>query len=174
MNKLLAIAAMLLAVGAFVAGDGPRALPEVEAVQLAEWIRSQRSVTVIDLRSPFDFQEYHIPSAANIGVLQIAEIPFARTDTLVLYGARTDVTDAASELKRKGARAVYGVKDGIDGWVSDVMNPALPKAESAADSASNRARGELSRYFGGKPRVASDTVPATTADFLKRMKRRTC
>ena len=124
----------------------------VTARQLAEWIRDRRpGLRVIDVRSPDQFRDYAIPTAESLPIDQLARSSFAPDQTIVLYSQEgAHAGQAWVMLRALGVSHVLFVPGGLADWRDDVLNPLLPVDGSPAE----RARiAELSRYFGGSPRI---------------------
>ena len=132
----------------------------VTAVELAEWIKSQRpDLRVIDVRDSAAFDAYHIPRAERIALSDVVSTPFSRDETIVLYSdGGAHAAQAWVFLRATGHKRVYFLRGGLDEWTADVMNPTL--ATSASDSAreSFEKIAEISKYFGGLPRVGDSTA----------------
>jgi len=81
-------------------------------------------------------------------------------------------------LKALGYDSVRVMPDGVREWLVDILNPTLPNDASPAARAAFQAQADLSRYFGGLPRI----VPAgavvadstSTAHLLRSTGRRGC
>ena len=157
----------------------------VTALELAQWIRERKSgLRVLDVRSDSEFQEFHIPSAERVPLPELAKLKPVAGETLVLYSeGGAHAAQGWVLLRGLGHKQVYFLRGGLLDWMDDVMNPSLPEqtGKVAADSARNRIA-ELSRYFGGMPRVGlapNATNPAgapapTAAAAVARVKRRGC
>ncbi|MBL8113152.1 MAG: hypothetical protein JNK60_09725 [Acidobacteria bacterium] len=145
-RHLLALAA---AFGGFLAPFGRDQAPAgtgpalVAPLELAGWIRDRRpGLRVVDLRSTI---EVRLPRGERF----VPEERFAPQSTVVLVSE-----DGAGESQRIWARLrAQGVRDlrilerGAEGWIDDVLSPTTPS--------------ELSRYFGGVPRLLApgETAP---------------
>jgi rhodanese-related sulfurtransferase len=129
----------------------------VTALELAQWIRDQQpGLRIVDLRTPADFAEYHVPRAERIAFEQLVTTPFGPSDTIVLISdGGAHAAQGWVFLRALGHRHVYFLRGGLGEWLDQVMNPVKPS--------------ELTRYFGGSPRSAGDEVTAVQA-----MRRRGC
>jgi rhodanese-related sulfurtransferase len=90
-------------------------LPAAAAVTLAEGSRS-----VIDVRSPADFQTSTIVGAMNVPLVQLAALPSAlrKQRTLVLdrgYGADS-TAEVVTRLRRDGWRDLQIIEGGLSAW----------------------------------------------------------
>ena len=171
-ERYLGIAALSLGVLALIAGSprmGNNARVDVQdlattvqneddhvtAVELAGWIREQRSdLRIVDVRDSADFHAYHIPRAERIELSELVRTPFKPDETVVLYSdGGAHAAQGWVFLRALGHRRVYFLRGGLYEWLDDVMNPTV--APNASDSAREEFEkvAEISRYFGGVPRV---------------------
>jgi len=168
-----------------LAGVVAREEDHVTALELAQWIKDRRpGLRVLDLGSVAAFDEYHVPTAEPTTLEALAAAPYPKDDTLVLYSA--DGAHAAQGgvlLRALGYEHVYFLRGGPAAWMAEVMNLTLPAGASADESVAFRSTAEISRYFGGVPRVApagagttgrgaARTTPAAAA--ARAMRRRGC
>lgn len=143
----------------------------VSALELAQWIRDRRPrLRIIDVRTADDFKEYHVPGAERIELSQLVATHFSPDETIVLYSdGGAHAAQGWVFLRALGYKRVYFLRGGLYEWLDQVMNPTI--ASGASQPARNEfARiAELSRYFGGVPRVndaasRSSPSPASPAD----------
>ena len=134
----------------------------VTAIELAEWIRSRKAgLRVIDLRTASEFETYHVPRAERIDIESLASTPFRTTDTLVLIsGGGAHAAQAWVLLQALGYHKVYFLRGGLQEWIDDVMNPTILASASPRAMAEFKRVGEISRYFGGVPRIIDTLEPA--------------
>ena len=155
MRRVLLVAALVAGALAPIAGspyrtpqlDVKRLAAQIEAeqdhvtaVELAQWIRARRpGLRVIDLRTPAEFDRYHVPSSVNVPLPQLVAQDFPRGDTLVLV---SDGGGHAAQgwvlMQVRGYAHVYFLRGGLQEWDEDVIRAPEQK--------------ELSRYFGGDRR----------------------
>lgn len=140
----------------------------VTAIELAQWIKDRKpGLRVLDLRTPEEFDEYHVPGARKMPLEELVSKRFAPDETIVLVsGGGAHAAQGWVLLRASGHERVYFLRGGIGEWVDDVMNPVGASPDVAA----------LSRYFGGVPRdgVPRDGVPPGTTNSIRAMKRRGC
>lgn len=157
----------------------------VSARQLAAWIRDRKpGLRVIDVRSPSAFADYAIPGAENVPIDTLGKASFAKSDTVVLYSEEgAHAARAWVLLHALGVTGAVFIPGGLADWRDEVMAPVL-----AADASSEARRrfetdAELSRYFGGTPRILSPGEAAaareahaaqTPAASLAAVRRRGC
>lgn len=127
----------------------------VSALELAEWIRDRRpGLRVVDIRSSNDFEAFHVPTAERIPLGELTKTPFRRDETIVLYSeGGTHAAQGWFFLRALGHTRVYFLRGGLYEWLDEVVNPSMPAtASDSARKAFSRVS-DLSRYFGGAPRV---------------------
>lgn len=130
----------------------------VSARQLAAWIRDgKKGLRVIDVRPAAAFREYAIPTAENVPVEQIARARLAPDQTIVLYSQEgAHAGQAWVMLRARGVTNAVFIPGGLADWEEEVMRPALGPDLTPERRAEIS---ELSRYFGGSPRI-DDTAAA--------------
>ena len=178
--RIAAVAALVLAVGALLAGDPrppaasdasrrllageiEREADHVTALELAAWIRDRRpGLRVIDVRPDSEYRAYHVPTAERMALADLVTRRWQAGETLVLYSeGGAHAAQAWVLLRAAGLREVYFLRGGILEWLDEVMQPVRSS--------------ELTRYFGGTARAESavpipDHVPAA----VRRQRRRSC
>ena len=192
-RRALAALAALLAVGAaFTARGSPDVATlakqiqdeddHVTALELAQWIKDRKpGLRVLDIRSDSEFGEFHIPSAERLPLEELTKLRPRGDETLVLYSeGGAHAAQGWVLLRSVGFTRVYFLRGGLLDWMDDVMSPVIPEAGVSAESDSMRVRvGELSRYFGGVPRVgvvplAGAVKDASLQASIARTRRRGC
>jgi rhodanese-related sulfurtransferase len=129
----------------------------VTAIELAEWIRERRpGLRVVDIRSSGEFDALHIPTAERIPLSDLSKTPFRRDETIVLYSeGGAHAGQGWVFLRALGYTQVYFLRGGLREWLDEVMSPAIaPTATDSVRKAFARVS-DLSRYFGGSPRVGA-------------------
>jgi rhodanese-related sulfurtransferase len=175
-HRLLAGVAAVLAIGALAAGDpGARvdvdALARtveaeedhVDALELAEWIRDRRpNLRVVDVRSAADFSAFHIPTAQHLPLTAVVRAGFRPDETVVIYSeGGTHAAQAWFLLRAAGVEKVYFLRGGLYEWMTEVMSPILPSDATPSQRAGFARAAEISRYFGGMPRIGAASSSAT-------------
>ncbi len=133
----------------------------VSALQLAQWIRDRKpGLRVIDVRDPAAFADYAIPTAENLPLEQLMRQAFAPHETLVLYSeGGAHAGQAWVLLQALGGANAWFIAGGLADWYDEVMAPVL-SAEATPDQVrAFETVTELSRYFGGTPRVGEVATP---------------
>lgn len=145
----------------------------VTAVQLAQWLIEKRSdFQLVDIRLPWQFDDYHIPSAVNIPLSQLFEEQglkqLSRSKKVVVYGLGAGhAAEAQLLLAMKGYNSL-SLKEGISAWWNDVITPVSLRSESASPAGYQQAR-QVREHFlgssagtkpGGAPPAAARVEPA--------------
>jgi rhodanese-related sulfurtransferase len=126
-HKLLAISCRL-ALSFFVvssvpvyAGHGEETVETIAPERVKFLLDNKEKIFFVDLRSPKEFQQKHLPGARSIPIAElekrIAEIP--RTGRVILYCARRPGDDSYAYflLRDKGYTNLAVIDDGFDGWI---------------------------------------------------------
>ena len=150
-HAALAIVAVLLA-GAAVFADRD-ADDFISAPELADRIiRRAPDQRIFDLRPPRAFEQFHIPSASQITVDDLAQASISPETSVVLYGdARRTIGEATRVLRSRGLRDVRVLREGIHEWLSRVHEPRLAVDATPAEREEFERAAALSRFFGGVP-----------------------
>ncbi len=195
--RALGAAAVLLATLAAVAGDSrprhsqgrvdvdalagiiQREEDHVTAIELAEWIRERKQgLRVADVRSRDEFERYHIPSAELVALSDIPRLVPDEDETWVLYSeGGAHAAQAWMLMRAMGHERVYFLRGGILDWDEEVMNPVLVPASAEDGREKNERIAEVSRYFGGVPRIGEPGARGETANSSNagtRSRRRGC
>jgi 3-mercaptopyruvate sulfurtransferase SseA len=147
-----------------VAARIEREADHVTALELAAWIRARRAgLRVVDLRPPGEFASGRVPTAENRTLGDLIAAGVATGETLVLYSAGgTHAAQAWTLLAVGGAPNVFTLQGGFDAWVREVLNPRRARTATPEEIAEFARVAELSRYFGGQPRI-DDGAPSAEA-----------
>jgi rhodanese-related sulfurtransferase len=141
--------------------------------QLAHWLIEKRTdFQLIDLRDPWQFDDYHIPTAVNIPLAQLFDEAslktFSREKKIVVYGLGDGrAAQAQLLLSLKGYNA-YSVPEGITAWWNEVMTPTSLRSEDQPPAGYIEAK-QLREHFlgstrtGGSPASTPLVLPATPA-----------
>lgn len=171
------LAATAIALGVLAAAFGPPSPPRsISPVELATWLRDGKNhLRVIDLRPAEAFDADHVTRAESMSLAAIPQASFESTDTIVMYSdAEAACEKAAAALRARGLNEVYVLHRGLAGWLEDVMYPVISASASPEEREAFTKIAELSRFFGGSPRVGDRAAGSSAAETATRIKRRGC
>jgi len=137
----------------------------VTASELAKWILEKRQdYQLIDLRDPWQFDDYHIPTAINIPVADLFRSDnFRRIEQpkkLIVYGLGAGRSAQAQLLlSMKGYRA-YALEDGIIAWWDEIMTPTSIRSAKPSSSGYQQARQLREHFMTGAQAAAPAYVSA--------------
>ena len=135
--------------------------------ELARWLVEKRTdFQLVDVREPWRFDDYHVPTALNIPLSQLFEPAglqqLSRSKKVVLYGSgQGHAAQAQLLLSMKGYNAV-SLREGINGWWYDLMTPTSLQTSGASPTGYRQAK-QLRDYFMGHAapgKGAVETAPA--------------
>ena len=153
-NKILASTAIILSVFAMIAGSPFSSKKSyINPEQFADSLISKKqNLTVIDLQSKKDYNNYHIPSAINANAVDINPQTFDKNNMIVFYSGRDNISKAIQyKFEKEGFKDAYFLNGGIDDWMNKVLFPVLPKSSSEAEKKNFEKIERRSIYFGGQP-----------------------
>ena len=125
----------------------------VTPVELAHWIMEKRTdYQLIDIRQPWQFDDYHIPTAGNIPFREFFQESnlkkLERGKKIVVYGLGAGhAAETQLLLSMKGYNA-YSLREGISAWWELVITPTSLRSESASPEGYQQAR-QIREYFMG-------------------------
>jgi rhodanese-related sulfurtransferase len=132
--------------------------------ELARWIIEKRTdYQLIDIRQPWQFDDYHIPTAVNIPLPTLfgdaGLEKLSRGKKIVLYGLGAGhAAQAQLLLSLKGYNA-YSLREGISAWWDEVMTPLSLQSESQSPAGYQQAK-QLREYFlDATPKVETPVSP---------------
>jgi sulfur-carrier protein adenylyltransferase/sulfurtransferase len=140
----------------------------VTAGELAGWIvQKKQNYVLVDLRDPWQFDDYHIPTAVNIPLGQLFEDSglrkLSREKKIVLCGLGVGRASQAQLLLSLRGYDAFSLEDGIAGWWDAVMTPTSLRAENASPAGYLQAKALREHFMGRESGVA--TAPAPTPVF---------
>ena len=143
----------------------------VTPAELATWIVEGRSdYRLIDLRTADEFAAYHIPTAENAQLTELADYPLLRNEKIVLYSeGGIHSAQAWLLLRAQGYEGVYTVLGGLDGWKDEVLFPVLPVDAGPRERARFERSAALAQFFGGQPRTDDPSVAEAPATALPKL-----
>jgi rhodanese-related sulfurtransferase len=136
--------------------------------QLAGWIiAGATDYRLVDLRSPAEFAQYHIPTAENVPVAQLPDYGLARNEKIVLYSeGGIHSAQAWFLLKAEKYAGAYILFGGLEGWQDEVLHPVAPAHPTPQEAADFERAAQVARFFGGAPRAADSTGAAPAPVLL--------
>ena len=147
-----------------VGTEGDHVTPQ----QLAGWIiEGATDYRLIDLRSPTEFAQYHIPTAENVPVAQLPGYGLARNEKIVLYSqGGIHAAQAWFLLKAEKYAGAYTLFGGLEGWQGEVLHPLAPARPTPREAAAFERAVQVARFFGGAARTADSTGTAPAPALL--------
>lgn len=131
--------------------------------ELARWlIEKRQDFQLIDIRQPWQFDDYHIPGAVNIPLSQLFEDSglkqLSREKKIVLYGyGAGHAAQAQLLLATKGYKA-YSLREGIVQWWEAVMTPFSIRADQPSPAGYLQDKALREHFMGGA--AAPSSVPS--------------
>jgi rhodanese-related sulfurtransferase len=150
--------------------------PFVDAVTVAEWIRDRRPVELVDVRDSSAFIRFSIPTARRVPFDGLVRVEPDTSRTLIVYDdGEGRAVRGWLLLRRTGHADVRILQGGVVGWIDGVISPVLPAGTAAERARYNRVA-DVSRYFGGMPRVGEPPVDSgrSAEDAVQLLSRRGC
>ena len=147
----------------------------VTPAELAHWITEKRpDYQLIDLRQPWQYDDYHIPTAVNVPLGQFFQEAnlkqLDRSKKIVVYGLGAGhAAETQLLLQMKGYNA-FSLREGISAWWDQVITPVSLRSETADPAGYQQAK-QLRDYFfsaagSGVPSAKSTAAPASTTPIL--------
>lgn len=153
---------------------GARDATWISPVDLARRIRDgSPDLDLVDVRGAEDYEAGHIPTARNAPLPDFDGSPAASDQTMVVYAGTDDQAIEAAVLAQEETMPghVLVLERGIEGWLDDIMAPRIARNATESERAVFAARSELSRWFGGVPRVVDTITADATPPEAKRSAR---
>jgi rhodanese-related sulfurtransferase len=131
--------------------------------ELAGWIIQKKAdYVLVDLREEAKYNEYFIPGAVNYMAGDILKANLPKTEKILLYSEdNSEAAQAWFLLKSKNYMAVYILEGGVNKWKELILFPTLPQNATAQQKAEFDKMSEISKFFGGSPRVEATDSTAT-------------
>lgn len=159
LNRKLALVLITLAFIAFLFSflfpNGFKNINEkpnyISVYQLAEKIKNQAPMHVIDLRSKEDFLSFHIATSKNLSIDDWFLSLETFNDSLVFYSGDDYLTRRLwvrlPQIIKERSKILYG---GIQDWYDYLLYPKLPMNYKEKDSLSIEHIKSLNKFYGGK------------------------
>ncbi len=177
--------AIVLALAATIArgtGAGPMNAPalvetmveekdHVTAGELARWIIEKRQdYQLIDIRQPWQFDDYHIPTAVNIPLAQLFREDslkkLSRAKKIVVYGLGAGHSAETQLLLSLKGYSAYSVKEGITAWWDQVLTPLSLRSETQSPAGYQEAKRLREFFMGGKLAGGATATPSAPVPEL--------
>jgi len=141
----------------------------VTAGELAQWLIEKRAdYQLIDIRLPWQYDDYHIPTAISIPLSELFQPEglkkLERSKKIVVYGLGAGHAAEAQLLLSMKSYNALSLKEGISAWWNDVITPTSLRSETQSPAGYQQAR-ELRQHFMGGAGASQPAVtvsPATT------------
>jgi rhodanese-related sulfurtransferase len=145
----------------------------VSALELAGWIRAQKpGLRVIDVRPPEAFAVFAIPTAENIPLDRLMQTDFAPHETVVLCSeGGAHAGQAWVLLQALGVGNAWFIAGGLADWHEQVLTPVLAADAGETEKQAFQATADLSRYFGGQPRIGEPGCAVSAVEASSRRRR---
>jgi rhodanese-related sulfurtransferase len=133
--------------------------------ELARWILEKRQdYQLIDIREPWRYDDYHIPTAVNIPFTQLFTDAglkqLSREKKIVLYGyGAGHAAEGQLLLSMKGYNA-YSVREGIVQWWEEIMTPLSVRSDSPSPAGYREAKQLREQFLGGAAKPSTSAAPA--------------
>lgn len=139
----------------------------VQPTELAQWIIEKRTdYQLIDIREPWQFDDYHIPTAINIPLTDLFSdsglAKLERAKKIVVYGLGAGHPAQAQLLLTLKGYPALSLKEGITAWWDQVITPQSLRGESTNPAGYQQSKMLRERFMGGASAPKSSTG-ATTA-----------
>ena len=103
-------------------------VPEVDAITLSKWVSEIKDLVLIDVGTPGDFSEGHIPGSISLplrasfkeGIKSLAK---EKTYILICPTGHRSAT-AAKLMMEQGFKKVYNLKGGVTDWLRNGLKVA--------------------------------------------------
>jgi len=136
--------------------------------ELAQWLIEKRNdFQLIDIRAPWKYDDYHIPTAINIPLSELFQPAglkrLSRGKKIVVYGLGAGHSAQAQLLLAMKGYDAYSLRAGISAWWAEIMTPQSLWSEDQDPAGYQRAR-QIRSYFMGGPSqakaAAASSAPA--------------
>jgi len=133
--------------------------------EMAQWLIEERDdYQLVDIRSPWQYDDYHIPTAINIPLQVLFEADgiqrLSRGKKVVVYGLGAGHSAQAQMLLAMKGFDAYSVRAGISAWWAEIMTPLSLWDEDMDPAGYQRARQIRMQFMGGPAGEAAKTEAA--------------
>jgi sulfur-carrier protein adenylyltransferase/sulfurtransferase len=140
----------------------------VQAPELAQWLIEKRTdFQLVDIRLPWQYDDYHLPTAINIPLAALFEPAglnqLARGKKIVVYGLGAGhAAEAQLLLVMKGYHAL-SLKEGLTAWWNEVITPVSLRSEDPSPGGYSQAKQLREQFLGGPGGAKPAAAPASPA-----------
>ncbi len=123
----------------------------VSVQTLADWIiQGKADFRLIDVRTPAEFAEYHIPGAENLEVADLATAELRRNEKIVIY-SEGGIHAAQAWMMLAGRGFVHSaiLFGGLEEWKDAILFPRLHENPAVAQQDSIAKIKSVCNFFGG-------------------------
>jgi rhodanese-related sulfurtransferase len=136
----------------------------VTPVELAHWIIEKRQdYQLVDIRQPWQFDDYHIPTAVNIPLSQLFEdaglSQLSRTKKIIVYGLGAGHSAQTQLLLSLKGYDTLSLKAGLSAWWDQVMTPLSVRSDTTSPTGYRQAKQLRESFMGGAPTGGKQTAP---------------
>ena len=125
MKKIILILLIILLLSACSPNDGNLGYEQISMEEAKVIIEEEKGYIILDVRTPDEFTEKHIPNAINIpnetiGTEEIAELPDKEQKILVYCRSGNRSKQASEKLAKLGYTNVVEI-GGINDWTGEIV-----------------------------------------------------
>ncbi len=139
----------------------------IEPEKLADRLMAgEPDLVVVDVRPVAEFNAFHIRSAINVPLAQLADTlqPYKNKGLIVLYSnGMTHPAQARDSLQRQGFSNVYLLTDGLQGFRDRCLKPVSLRSEPLTPSAAARVNAWRAFFAASAVSAKADTSAPVNA-----------
>ncbi len=137
----------------------------VAPLELARWILEKRQdYQLIDIRPPWQFEDYHVPTAINIPIEQLFQDAglkeLSRGKKIVVYGLGAGHGAEAQLLLSLKGYTAFSLEEGLGGWWDQVMTPVSVRSGTPSPAGYQQAKQLRERFWGATPATGPQMAPS--------------
>ncbi len=144
--------------------------------EVADWlVNKDPSIRLIDVRTPAEFEKFHLDNAINIPQTDILSeewrdyVDQGVKMNIFYSNGTTSAHKAWMILRQLGYENNYVLQGGLNFWVETILNPSAPKSTSPDDEiALYDFRKGAGQFFGGAPAAAGTSESTATKPPIKK------
>ncbi len=137
----------------------------ITPVQLAQWILEKRQdYQLIDIRAPWQFDDYHIPTAVNLPLAQLFQDSglkqLSRSKKIVVYGLGAGHGAEAQLLLSLKGYTAFSLEEGLGGWWDQVMTPVSVRSGTPSPTGYQQAKHLRESFWGATAAAGAQAAPS--------------